>query len=190
MLQVVCAISHPSMCARSHIGAAVSASDGGIVGSGVTTMRTAASQGYFQQQPRRSSAAVAGLSAALVASALTVVLMMSSPAPVAAPDQAATTTAQCQMTPRKLLVSTATGGGTVRLRAGGYLSPPIRLSATPQAVVFPAPRPTVGMVEEVITVEGNADNVMISSELTGLRKVLDVAGVAAFNLKWLPMKNC
>jgi hypothetical protein len=57
-------------------------------------------------------------------------------------------------------------------------------------VVFPAPRPTVGMVEEVITVEGNADNVMISSELTGLRKVLDVAGVAAFNLKWLPMKNC
>jgi hypothetical protein len=153
------------------------------------TMQIASSRRHFQQQSRRSPA-VAGVGAALVASALTIVLMMSSPAPVAAPDQAVTTTAQCQMIPRKLLVSTANGSGTVRLRAGGYLSPPIRLSVTPQEVVFPAARPTVGLVDQVITVEGNANDVMISSELTGLRKVLDVAGVAAFNLKWLPMKPC
>ncbi len=153
-------------------------------------MQTTASEGYFQQQPRRSSALVAGVGAALVASALTVVLMTSNPAPVAAPDQAATTTAQCQMIPRKLLVSTETGSGTVRLRAGSYLSPPISLRNVPQEVVFPAARPTVGFVDEVITVEGNASNVVVSSSLTSFRKVLDVTGIAAFNLRWLPMKTC
>lgn len=153
-------------------------------------MQIAASQGHFQQQSRRPCALVAGVSAALIASALTAVLTVNSTAPVSAPDQATTTAAQCQMIPRKLLVSTTTGGGTVRLRADGYLSAPIQLSATPQEVVFPAARPTAGFVEEVITVEGKASNVVISSSLTNLRKELDVAGVAAFNLRWLPMKTC
>lgn len=157
-------------------------------------MQTTASQGQFspgqfQQQSRRSPM-IAGVGAALVASALTVALMTSSPAPVAAPEQAATTTAQCQMISRKLLVSTETGGGTVRLRAGSYLSPPISLRNAPQEVVFPAPRPTAGFLDEVITVEGNGSNVVISSSLTQFRKVLDVTGVAAFDLRWLPMKTC
>ena len=152
-------------------------------------MQTATSQGHFQQQTRRSPV-VAGVGAAPVASTLTLVLMMSSPAPVAAPDQAATSTAQCQMVPRKLLVSTTTGSGTVRLRAGSYLSPPITLSSRPQRVVFPLPRPTVTGVEEVIAIEGNASDVVISSELTNFRKVFDVVGASAFNITWLPMKTC
>lgn len=157
-------------------------------------MQTAASQGHFQPQSVQRQASrspvIAGVGAALVASALTLLLMTSSPAPVAAPDQAATSTAQCQMVPRKLLVSTTTGSGTVRLRAGSYLSPPITLSARPQAVVFPLPRPTVSPVEEVIAVEGNASDVVISSDLTNFRKTLDVTGTAAFAVKWQPMKTC
>lgn len=158
-------------------------------------MQTAASQGYFQppatqRQPARA-AVIGGVGAALVASALTIVLTMSSPAPVATQDQAAaTSTARCQMVPRKLLVSTVTGSGTVRLREGSYLSPPIALSSTPQAVVFPLPRPGVTPVEEVIAVEGNATDVVISSDLTNFRKVFDVAGASAFAVKWAPMKKC
>ncbi|MGO8908095.1 MAG: hypothetical protein ACLQDM_02015 [Bradyrhizobium sp.] len=157
-------------------------------------MQTAASHGHFQQQTIQRkpthSPVIAGVGAALVACALTLVLMTSSPAPVAAPDQAATSTAKCQMVPRKLLVSTTTGSGTVRLRAGGYLSPPIALSARPQAVVFPLPRPELTPVEEVIAVEGNANDVVISSDLTNFRKTLDVTGAAAFAVKWQPMKTC
>jgi len=152
-------------------------------------MQTAVSPGQVQQQARRSPA-VAGVGAALVASALTLVLMTSSPAPVAAPDQAAQSTAQCQMLPRKLLVSTTTGSGTVRLRAGSYLSPPISLGTRPQAVVFPLPRPDVTPVEEVIAIEGHASDVVISSDVTNFRKVFDVTGAAAFAVKWQPMKTC
>jgi hypothetical protein len=147
-------------------------------------------QGQSQLQPRRSPV-LAGVGAALVASAITVVIMMSSsPAPVAVQDQAANATTQCQMMPRKLLVSTTTGSGTVRLREGSYLSPPIKLSTEPQAVVFPLPRPETTPVEEVIAIEGNATDVVITSDVTALRKVYDVVGALAFNVTWKPMKTC
>jgi hypothetical protein len=147
-------------------------------------------QGQSQRQPRRSPV-IAGVGAALVASAITVVIMMSgSPAPVAVQDQAANATTQCQMMPRKLLVSTTTGSGTVRLREGSYLSPPIKLSTQPQAVVFPLPRPETTPVEEVIAIEGNATDVVITSDVTALRKVYDVVGALAFNVTWKPMKTC
>jgi hypothetical protein len=152
-------------------------------------MQEPASQG--QGQPRRISPVVAGLGTALVASAVTLVIMMSSPSPVAVPDRAAATaTTQCQMVPRKLLVSTTTGSGTVRLRAGSYLSPPIVLSTRPQAVVFPLPRPETTPVEEVISIEGNANDVVITSDLNPVPRVFDVVGVTAFNVTWKPMKTC
>ena len=88
------------------------------------------------------------------------------------------------------MVSTTTGGGTVRLREGGYLSPPIKLTAVPQSVVFPLPRPDVVPVEEVLTLEGNATDVVITSEVTNLRRVFDVQGVTAFNITWKPVKTC
>jgi malic enzyme len=152
-------------------------------------MQEAGSQGQGQQQ-RKLSPVVAGLGAAAIASAVTLVIMMSNPSPVAVTDQAATSTNQCQMFQRKLLVSTTTGSGTVRLREGNYLSPPIVLSAQPQAVVFPLPRPEAVPVEEVITVEGNANDVVITSDLTGLRHEFNVVGVLAFNVTWKPMKGC
>jgi hypothetical protein len=159
-----------------------------MVGSKGVVMQETAPQG--QAQPRKISPVVAGLGAALVASAVTLVIMMSSPSPVAVPAQVATASTQCQMVPRKLLVSTTTGSGTVRLRAGSYLSPPIALSTRPQAVVFPLPRPETTPVEEVISIEGNANDVVITSEVTDLRRVFDVVGAAAFNVTWKPMKTC
>ena len=91
---------------------------------------------------------------------------------------------------RKLLVSTTTGSGTVRLREGSYLSPPIKLSTVPQSVVFPLARPDTIAVEEVLTIEGNANDVVITSEVTSLRRVFDVQGVAAFNITWKAVKGC
>jgi hypothetical protein len=149
-----------------------------------------ASQGQSQPKPRRSPV-IAGVGAALVASVITVALMMNSgPAPVAVQDQAAASTPQCQITQRKLLVSTTTGSGSVRLHEGSYLSPPIKLSTQPQAVVFPLPRPETNPVEEVIVIEGNANDVVITSDATALRKVYDVVGTLAFNVTWKPMKTC
>jgi hypothetical protein len=159
-------------------------------------MPTSASQGHFahEHSEHQSSRAplVAGLGAALIASVLTVGLMANNPAPVAAPGPAATaaTATQCQVFQRKLLVSTEIGGGTVRLRAGSYLSPPITLSKTPQEVVFPQPRLATGFVEQVITVEGNATNVVMVSALTGRRWEVDVTGIAALDMRWVPMKPC
>ena len=149
------------------------------------------SQDQAQQKPRRSPV-IAGVGAALVASAVTFVIMMnSSPAPVAVPDQAANSTTQCQLMPRKMLVSTTTGHGTVRLREGSYLSPPITLSVQPQVVVFPLLRPEAIPVEEVIVIEGNANDVVITSDVTTLRQVYDVvAGTLAFKVTWAPKKTC
>jgi hypothetical protein len=153
-------------------------------------MQETASQGQALQKPSRSPV-IAGVGAALVACAITVVIMMnSSPAPVAVQDQAANSTTECRMMPRKLLVSTTKGSGTVRLREGSYLSPPIKLSTQPQPVVFPLLRPETTPVEEVIAIEGNANDVVITSDVTALRSVYDVAGVLAFNVTWKPMKTC
>jgi hypothetical protein len=153
-------------------------------------MQQAASQG--QTQPSRSrSVIVAGLGAALVASAITVVMLMGTgSSPVAVADGASTDANQCQMIQRKILVSTTSSGGTVRIREGNYLSPPIRLGAQPTAVVFPLPRPETTPVEEVLTIEGNASDVVITSDVTPLREVFNVTGVTAFNVLWKPMKNC
>jgi hypothetical protein len=142
------------------------------------------------QQPRKISPVVAGLGAAFVASAVSLGVAMSSPSPVAVPDQAVATTKQCQF-PRQLLVSTDTGGGTVRFREGSYLSPPITLSTRPQTVIFPIPRPETTPVEEVITIEGNATNVVTASPITHARTMYpQVTGVLAITARWIPFKTC
>ena len=153
-------------------------------------MQQTASQA--QAQPSRSrSVVIAGLGAALVAAVVTLVILMSGgSAPVAVADGGATATDQCHMLQRRLLVSTTSTGGTVRLREGNYLSPPIKLGAEPKVVVFPLPRPQTSPVEEVLTIEGNAKDVVVTSEVTPLRRVFNVAGVTAFSLTWAPMKNC
>lgn len=150
-----------------------------------------------QVQGRKLSPAVMGLGAAAIAAAITVVITASSPAPVDAlapvivqNASAASAGDQCQMINRKLLVSTTSGSGTVRLREGNYLSPPITLSGVPQAVVFPLPRPDVTPLMEVLTVEGQATDVVITSDVTGSRRTYDVHGIQPFTVNWKPLKSC
>jgi len=143
-------------------------------------------------QPRKMSAVVAGLGAALVASAVTLTMMASNPS-AAVQDQAATaaTAPQCRMVLREFLVSTDSGSGTVRLREGSYLSPPITLSARPQSVVFPLARPQTTPESEVITIEGNATDLVLTSPITAWKRVFgSVSGVSAFQASWMPMKGC
>src|ERR1700757_2895365 len=93
------------------------------------------------QSSRKSSTLVMGLGAAFVAAVMTVAMTSNnSSSPAAVPTQASNTT-QCQNLQRTLLISTNTGGGTVRFRASGYLSPPYTLTSTPQVVSFPLMRP-------------------------------------------------
>jgi hypothetical protein len=148
-------------------------------------------EGTSQGRQRKISPLVAGLGAAFVGVGVTLAVIMSSPSPVAVSDQAASGSKECQMIQRKLLVSTTTGRGTVRLREGSYLSPPIALTGNPQGVVFPLPRPETTPLEEVITIEGNANDVVITSEVSPYRQVFaTVTGVLAFNVIWKPMKGC
>lgn len=153
-------------------------------------MQQSISQG--QAQSRTRPAMVAGLGAALVASAVTLVILMNggSPQVSASGEASAADAKQCQMMQRKLYVATTGSGGIVRLREGNYLSPPIKLGARPQAVVFPLPRPETTPVQEVLAIEGNSDNVVITSDVTSLRSVLNVNGVTAFSVTWRPMKTC
>ena len=141
------------------------------------------------QQQTRLTPVVAGLGAAIIAVGITIAMTMGSTTP-ASQERASTAPKACQQMARKLLVSTTTGSGTVRLRGGSYLSPPIKLSAVPQSVVFPLLRPDAIAVEEVLTIEGNANDVVITSEVTNLRRVFDVQGVTAFNITWKPVKTC
>jgi hypothetical protein len=143
------------------------------------------------QSSRKTGGLVAGLGAALIASAITAVMMTSNPAPSAAPAEAVGPK-QCQVMQRQFLVSTTGGGGTVRLREGSYLSPPIVLGANPQTVTFPIPRPQdAPSAAEVITIEGNATNVVLTSPVTSWRHVFgSVNGVTAFESRWWPVKTC
>ena len=152
-------------------------------------MQEGASQGRSQQQGKPSPV-VLGIGAAVVASAVTLVIMMSNPSPVATPDQAVSSAKVCQLMQRRLLVSTTQGSGTVRFRASGWLSPPFTLTTQPQVVIFPLPRPDATPVEEVISVEGNATDVVITSEVTDLHKVFDVVGAYTYTLTWAPRKSC
>jgi hypothetical protein len=153
-------------------------------------MQQAASQARAQQ-PRKSSVLVAGLGAAFIASAISLTMMMSGVSPVGGAAQAAPAAPQCQVVYRQFLVSTTAGSGTVRLREGSYLSPPITLSAKPQTVSFPLARPQITPAAEVITIEGNATDVVLTSPVSTFRRVFEsVSGVSAFEAKWMPMKTC
>ena len=157
-------------------------------------MQDNAPQGQAQGQAqgrRKLSPMVAGASAAMIAVAVTVVVMMSRPATVATTtEQVATNAHQCPAMQRRLLVSTTHGGGTIQFRAGGYLSPPFTLTDHPQVVAFPLPRPETIPLQEIISIEGNATDVVITSEMTDLHKVFDVAGMYPYAVTWAPRKGC
>jgi hypothetical protein len=153
-------------------------------------MQHTALHAQAQGQGKRSPAVI-GIGAALVASAVTFVIVSSNHSPaVSGTDQEISATKQCQMMPRRLLVSTTHGGGTVRFRASGYLSPPFTLTREPQVVQFPLPRPDSTPVNEPISVEGNATDVVITSEVTDLHQVFDLMGSYTYTVTWKPMKSC
>jgi hypothetical protein len=138
-----------------------------------------------------SSAAVAGFGAALVGCALMMATFTSHPSPAAMPAQSAQPVNQCENLPLMILVSTTSGSGTIRFREGNYLSPPVTLSTVPQTVTFPRPRSTIAEIEEVITIEGNATDLVTTSPVTGYRKVYpQISGILAINAKWRPLKPC
>jgi len=149
-------------------------------------MTRTASQGQV-----KGSAAVAGLGAALVACAITIAVA-GGPSPAATPTQTAQpSTNACQNTPLMIQASTVTGGGTIRFREGSYLSPPINLSTTPQTVIFPRPRSTTSRIDEVITIEGNATDVVTTFPFGQKQNVYPtVSGVLAFPVYWAPIKSC
>ena len=152
-------------------------------------MQNAPSIGQAQRSGK-NSVLVAGLGAALVASALTFAIMPGKPAS-AVSAQAAVTANQCQSLPRSMLVMTNTGGGTVRFREGGYLSPPIVLTTQPQTVVFPLPRPQTTAVDEIITIEGDATDLIIASPVTNARNTYpQLTGTFSIKKNWVPLTSC
>ena len=153
-------------------------------------MPETASKGQGQGQ-RKVSPATAGIGAAVIAAALTVVVMTSGPTPQTTSQRTASTSKECQFVPRKLLVSTTNGGGTVRFKASGFVSPTFTLTNQPQAVVFPLPRPDAVPAPEDIMVEGNATDLVLTSEVSEYRRVFDrVVGSSTFSVQWKPMKGC
>jgi hypothetical protein len=147
-------------------------------------MQQTASLGHGDQT-RRISPIAAGLGAAFIAAAVTIA-MVSNPSPAAQTAPGAQST-QCASDPLLVLVS---GNGTVRFREGNYLSPRMTLSSVPQVVIFPRPREKT-QITEVITVEGNATNLVTTSPTTQARNVYpSVAGVLAINARWSPAKSC
>ena len=146
-------------------------------------MQNAPSIGQAQRSGK-NSVLVAGLGAALVASALTFAIMPGKPAS-AVTAQAAATSNQCQSLPRSMLVMTNTGGGTVRFREGGYLSPPIVLSTQPQTVVFPP-----GLISWYKG-EGDATDLIIASPVTNARTTYpQLTGTFSIKKNWVPLTSC
>jgi hypothetical protein len=158
------------------------------VGKGDSQMSDAAFSA--QAQTRRKSVLVAGLGAAFMASIVTCTVMMSNSSPAAMPAQAAKT-GQCQILPRTMLVSTNNGNGVVRFREGNYLSPPITLTSKPQEVTFPLPRPEFGAIDEMISIEGNATNLVITSPLTQEARAYPmVIGAMTIKKNWVSATTC
>jgi hypothetical protein len=150
---------------------------------------TAASVGQAQRSGK-NSVLVAGLGAALVASALTIVMAAGQPSS-AASAQSAASTKQCQSLPRSMIVMTTTGGGTVRFREAGYLSAPIVLTTQPQTVVFPLMRPETTAIDEIITVEGEATDLVIASPITNAQGTYpQVRGTLSIKKNWAPLTSC
>jgi hypothetical protein len=140
----------------------------------------------------QNKAVFAGLGAAVIASMMTVAMLAGHAASPAAPAQAAAAPRnKCTSLPLMIMVSTETGGGTIRFREGDYLSPPITLSRTPQNVYFPRPRPESGQMQETITIEGEATNIVMVSPVTHARHVYPkVSGSLSYVGTWFAFKVC
>jgi hypothetical protein len=77
-------------------------------------------------------------------------------------------------------------GGMVRVRSGSYLSPPIKLTTTPQrvAIPYPSPYPTG---RGVLSLVGEADQVGFYLTPGGVH---DVNGTYSVNVRWQVRNPC
>jgi len=157
-------------------------------------MQNAVSKGQTEGQGQRKlSPMIAGVGAAVIAAGITIAVMTSgtSTSPTTSDQAAVKDTRQCQLIQRRLLVATDHGSGTVRFRASGWLSPPFNLTKEPQVVVFPLLRPDTDPVPETVMIEGNATDLVITSEVVvNSHTVVDVAGNYQYNVIWAPRKGC
>jgi hypothetical protein len=143
------------------------------------------------QGSAKKSTLVMGLGAAAVAAVLTVAMMSGGNAPPTAAPAKASQAAQCEGMQRTLLVSTRTGGGTVRFRASGWVSPTYNLTTEPQAVTFPLQRAADHEVDEVITIEGNATDLVTSSPLVDSHNEYPVIrGSVTVTRTWMAATSC
>ena len=126
----------------------------------------------------------------MIAAAITVAVMTSGPTNVSQSNQSASNVKQCALMQRRLLVSSDHGSGTVRFRASGWLSPPFTITKEPQVIVFPLPRPDEAPLTEMVSVEGSATDVVVTSEVTNLHLEFDLSGAHNISLTWAPKKNC
>jgi hypothetical protein len=104
-------------------------------------------------------------------------------------DQLVGRAKECSVPLAQVAVSkiSGTSGGTIRIRSGGYISPPFTLTDAPQriAIPFPAPYPTG---QGVISVEGEANGAVIS--VSPAWHVDSLSGSASLNVVWTPEKPC
>lgn len=144
------------------------------------------------QGARKRNILVAGLGAAFVASLLTFTMAQSKAPPAPTPvAQAAAPEKSCQKVPLVWLVSsTVPDGGTVRLREGDYVSPPIKLTTQPQAVVFPGMRRDVAFKEPIV-VNGDAQDIVMENLTHNFRRVYQLnSGTLTVPTTWVPLTTC
>ncbi len=82
---------------------------------------------------------------------------------------------------------TEQGGGTVRLRVGTYVSPPIRLGPNPARIALPFPEPYASGRGQ-ITVENKSAGVELF--LVPGTKLPPGPGVTVLNVHWIPKASC
>jgi hypothetical protein len=96
---------------------------------------------------------------------------------------------QCKVPLASVILAAAPGAppGSVRIRSGGYLSPPIAVTNAPQrvAVPFPAPYPTG---KGILSVEGAATGLTVW--LSPAWQVGTLNGSAHINVIWFPKNPC
>jgi len=73
---------------------------------------------------------------------------------------------------------------------GGYVSPPVKLTTQPQAVVLPKMRGDVAF-EEPIVVQGDAQAVVMENLTHNFRRVYQLNdGTATIMTTWVPLTTC
>jgi hypothetical protein len=139
------------------------------------------------QAGQKRPALIAGLGAAAVASVVTVIMLTSTPSPTTTATSDKPTKA-CKSVPLMVTAFTEKGGGTVRFREGDWLSPPITLTSEPQPVVFPRARSQTEAITEVITIEGQATDLILAWPTNQRHEnYLTVNRVVSYTQTWSPL---